>query len=125
MSIDLALTLDGHDLRLSPGRDLVLIDGAQRIRQQIKVTLLTFLGEWFLDTDFGVPYLESVLVKAPPRAQLEAIFRARISDVPGVLGVRRLELRIDRPARILQIDFEVDSDEGVVSGNVSSGPAPT
>ena len=43
MSADLKLG-GNHDLDLCR---LTLADGAQRVQQQIKVTLLTFLGEWF------------------------------------------------------------------------------
>ncbi|USE78978.1 hypothetical protein NDR89_20290 [Cupriavidus gilardii] len=114
MALDLALTF-GHDLDLSPAGDTSLIDGAERIAQQIKVTLLTFLGEWFLDITVGVPYLEQVLVKAPDRAALEAIFRSRIAAVPGVRLVRRIDLQIDHQGRALAVDFEVDSDEGLIA----------
>ncbi|GAB1578679.1 MULTISPECIES: hypothetical protein [Bordetella] len=114
MSLDLKLA-DDHDLALSSAGDARLLDGAERIAQQIKVTLLTFLGEWFLDTDFGVPYLEQVLIKAPQRAQLEAVFRARIADVPGVRGVRRLDLQIERALRRLRVEFEAETDEGIVT----------
>lgn len=114
MTIDLALT-PGHTLEISPLGDLVLVDGAERIAQQIKVTLLAFLGEWFLDETFGVPYLDAVLVKSPDRAQLEAIFRARIAAVPGVTLVRRIDLLVDRAGRTLDVDFEADTTEGLVA----------
>ncbi|CAP41327.1 hypothetical protein [Bordetella petrii] len=113
MSLDLLLA-DDHDLALAASGDARLVDGAERIAQQIKVTLQTFLAEWFLDTDFGVPYLEQVMVKAPQRAQLEAIFRARIADVPGVLSVRRLDLQVERALRRLKVDFEAETVEGIV-----------
>ena len=69
MSVDLKLG-GNHDLDLCR---LTLADGAERVRQQIKVTLLTFLGEWFLNTDHGVPYFEQILKKAPSRAAIEAV----------------------------------------------------
>lgn len=117
MALDLAL--DGsHDLDLSAGGDATLIDGAQRIAQQITITLLTFLGEWFLDVTVGVPYFEQVLVKAPDRAALEAIFRTRIAAVPGVRLVRRLDLQIDREGRTLAVDFDADTDEGLISRRI-------
>jgi hypothetical protein len=114
MTLDIALSAS-HELALSDTGDLMLVDGAERTAQQIKVTLLAFLGEWFLDESFGVPYLESVLVKAPDRAQLEAIFRARIADVPGVRRVQRLELLIDREHRTLAVDFDANTDAGLIA----------
>ncbi|KUE88877.1 hypothetical protein ASL20_09635 [Cupriavidus necator] len=114
MSFDIALS-KSRDLDLSDGGDLSLVDGAERIAQQIEVTLRAFLGEWFLDVSFGVPYLNKVLVKGPDRAQLEAIFRARIGDVPGVTSVQRIDLLIDHAGRALAIEFEADTTEGLVA----------
>jgi hypothetical protein len=111
MAYDLVLSED-HDLDLDLLGRASLTDGAERIGQQIKITLLAFLGEWFLDTSFGVPYIESVQIKSPDRASIESIFRARILDVPGVQRVRRLELQIERQLRILRVVFDADTDEG-------------
>ncbi|CAB3660924.1 hypothetical protein LMG26696_03367 [Achromobacter pulmonis] len=115
MSVDLQLSPD-HDLALDLLGRTSLVDGAERVAQQIKVTLLAFLGEWFLDTSFGVPYFDQVLVKNPDRAAIEAVFRARILDVPGVSRVRRLSLAIDRARRVLSVEFEADSAYGLARG---------
>ena len=111
MALDLALSAD-HDLDLDLLGRTSFVDGAERIAQQIKTTLLTFLGEWFLDTTFGVPYFDDVLVKSPNRASIEAIFRARIRDVPGVARVRGLELQIERQLRVLRVTYDVDTAAG-------------
>ncbi|MGE6916681.1 hypothetical protein [Achromobacter kerstersii] len=111
MALDLALSAD-HDLDLDLLGRTSFVDGAERIAQQIKTTLLTFLGEWFLDTTFGVPYFEDVLVKSPNRASIEAIFRARIRAVPGVARVRGLELQVERQLRVLRVTYDVDTAAG-------------
>jgi len=121
MSIDLALTLDTHDLDLSPSGDASWIEAAERIAQQVKVTLLAFLGEWFLDITFGVPYLETIMVKGPNRSDIESILRARIADVPGVSAVRRLDISIDNAARALAVDFEAATDFGIVARHILMG----
>ncbi|MFY0477092.1 hypothetical protein [Achromobacter marplatensis] len=111
MTLDLALSAD-HDLDLDLLGRAAFVDGADRIAQQIKTTLLAFLGEWFLDTSFGVPYFEDVLVKSPDRASIEAIFRARIRAVPGVVRVRGLELQVERQLRVLRVAYDVDTAAG-------------
>lgn len=111
MALDLALSAD-HDLDLDLLGRTSFVDGAERIAQQIKTTLLTFLGEWFLDTTFGVPYFEDVLVKSPNRASIETIFRARIRAVPGVARVRGLELQVERQLRVLRVTYDVDTAAG-------------
>src|SRR4051794_9209127 len=91
MAYDLALNRIDHDLQftqLSTGKvSLLPMEGADRVAQQIKINLLAFLGEWFLDTTFGVPYLESILVKNPRMAVVETIVRNHIHSVPDVTGI--------------------------------------
>lgn len=112
---DLALSAASHDLLIING-DLKLIDDAERIAQQIKITLKFLLGEWFLDTSKGVPYLEQVLVKNPNMNHIRAIFREKILDVPGVAGLKKLNLTLDRKSRALSVSFEAETIAGLVTG---------
>lgn len=118
MALDLALANDG-DLALDLLGRARMIGGADRVRQQVKVTLLAFLGEWFLDTTFGVPYFEEVLVKNPDRSAIEAVLRSRILDVPGVTRVGRLALDVERTLRALRVSFEAETIEGLASDVVT------
>lgn len=115
MSMDLKLHPTTHDLYLTPRADMQLIDGAEQIAQQIEVTLKTLVGEWFLNTDFGVPYFESILVKSPSRSTIESILRSKIKDVPGVRNVTRMNIEIDRKIRHLRVDFDADTVEGLIT----------
>lgn len=120
MALDLALASD-HDLDVDLLGRTSFVDGADRIAQQVKVTLLAFMGEWFLDTTFGVPYLEDILVKAPDRASIEGILRARIRAVPGVERVRTLDLQIERQQRFLRVAFDADTTAGRLQRIVELG----
>ncbi|WP_454703461.1 hypothetical protein [Achromobacter pestifer] len=120
MALDLALASD-HDLDVDLLGRASFVDGADRIAQQVKVTLLAFMGEWFLDTTFGVPYLEDILVKAPDRASIEGILRARIRAVPGVERVRSLDLQIERQLRVLRVAFDADTTAGRLQRVVELG----
>ena len=64
MAYDIAMDVNTNDIVLKNG-DALLIDNAERIAQQILISLRFWLGEWFLDTRQGVPYLEYILVKNP------------------------------------------------------------
>lgn len=119
MSADIKLTAD-HDLLFNSG-DIVLVDGAARIAQQIKVTLLTWYGEYFLDTTFGVPYLESIMVKAPNRADIEWILRQRILDVPGVDRVDAMSIQYDNQTRNMLVTFSATTQEGAVADTLTLG----
>lgn len=115
MSYDIQLDRTTHELVIDPGTgDIQLVDGAARVAQQIKVTLLLFLGEWFLDTSFGVPYFEDILVKSPKWGTVNAVLRARISNVPGVTRIRRLTLDMNRATRELSVTFEAETLYGLI-----------
>lgn len=119
MSVDLLLDKN-HDLALSERGDAILVDGQRQIAQQIEITLLTFLGEWFLDTTFGIPYFESILVKAPNRAEIESIIRAKIRDVPGVVNVPIVDVQVDAQQRTAVIEARnITTNEGTFSVLVS------
>lgn len=115
MSIDIKLDALTHDLAFSKTYDLVLIDGAARIAQQVKVTLLTFFGEWFLDETFGVPYLEYILIKNPDRSQIENIIRQKVMDVPGVSRVPTIQIEYEASTRRASFSLpDMQTDEGIV-----------
>lgn len=114
MTYDLQLDHLTHDVLLNPRGDLQLLDGAERIRQQIEVTLLAFLGEWFLDTSFGVPYLEQITVKNPRMSQVQIILRSKVAAVPGVTRVRDVRLSANRALRTLTATITAETTEGLV-----------
>jgi hypothetical protein len=116
MSLD--LKLDGnHDLALAAG-DAVLTDGANRVRQGIDIALRIWLGEYFLDSDVGVPYLETIIVKSPSLPSIEAALRAVIRSVDGVQSVDSLTAMIDRRARSLSVSFTATSSYGLIADTI-------
>ena len=94
------------------------IDGADKVAQQIKMTLLAFLTEWFLDVNFGVPYLEDIMIKNPRMTSVENIFRAKIMDVPNVLRITYFNMEWDRMRRTLAVEFHCNTLLGPVKDSV-------
>ena|SRR5690349_10960065 len=114
------------DLKLdSYTRDLVVpirpVEGAERIRQAVGIRLRTWLGEWFLDTSHGVPYLESILGKNRRPEIVEAILRSQILQVNGVKSIKSFTLLIDPHTRKAMVDFSADTKEGLISSKFSIG----
>jgi len=123
MAKDIALNSDTWDLGLRVGasgkKGLYLIDGDERIRQQLTITLRSFLGEWFLDTTYGVPYFEKILGKAPQQSVIASVFRTQIMSVPGVKSLQSLSLDMDRNNRVLSVAFTCDTIYGEISEQVN------
>lgn len=112
--LDLALNSNTHDLILTDG-DVMLIDNAERVAQQIKIQLLTFLGEWFLDVTHGVPYLEYVLVKNPNFTLVREIFREQILKVTDVDEVVDIDIDFNPATRTVTIAYEAETSYGLVT----------
>lgn len=107
------------DLALSREKDLLLVDGAESVKQEAEILLKTFLGEWFLDITVGIPYLEVILVKNPDRAQIESILRAKLKEIDTIQSVPTVEIRVDRQNRTGQINLpDMVTDEGLVTASV-------
>ena len=84
MAYDIALNTANNDLVIK-NNDLILIDNAERIAQQVLITLRFWLNEWFLDTRQGIPYLEYILVKNPNKKSYKAnFFLKKIMNIEGV-----------------------------------------
>lgn len=121
---DLAVHRSKHDLVFHAIPNTVkyefwAIEGADRVAQQIKINLLTLLGEWFLDESVGVPYLEEILIKNPRMASIETILRDHITSVPNVNRVTSFGLSWSRQSRILSVEFACDTDLGPISETVN------
>ena len=114
MAHDLAENVASGDLLLRDG-DLMLIDNAERVAQQILITLRFWFGEWFLDTTKGVPYLEYILVKNPNINHIQQILTEAIMSVSGVQRVTSMEIEFDRQNRRLAVEYEAETDYGLLT----------
>lgn len=115
MTYDLKLN-DAGDLDLDASGRATLIGGAAQIAQQVRLTLLIFLGEWFLDTTFGMPYFQSILGKGRSVYEIEAIVRQRVRAVPGVQMVGVINAKVDPVLRRLSVVIQdIATDEGRIS----------
>ncbi len=115
MAYDLALDVKEWDL-LTVDNDLLLIDNAERIAQQICITLKFWLSEWFLNKNDGVPYLERIMIKNPNMSHIRQILREKIMSVDGVDSVSALNLSLDKENRTLSVTYEAYTSYGLVTG---------
>ena len=102
---DLLLTDGSHDLVIVNG-DLVVIPFIEdSTAQRLKIRLLTFKGEWFLNTDFGVPYYQTVFKKITTKGQVDSVFRTQILDTPDVETITAFESIFDVASREYTVTF--------------------
>lgn len=86
--IDFLLNSQTHDIVWNNGpltKDYTTQPYTQTVGQRLKIRLLTFMGEWFLDTTYGVPYWQRLLgIKQTSKSAIDLIFQQQILAEPGV-----------------------------------------
>ena len=110
-----------HDLDLTG--DLDFTTGFDAVVQAVRVRLLLFAGEYFLDTGVGIPYRDVVLVKNPNLEEIRAVFRAEINDVDGINRVESIDVDFDNQNRSLSIEFTALIDDDAQDQTVSTDVA--
>ncbi len=126
--ITLALTLVPDPDNLIPG-DLHLEngqihwwDGDEAHLQKVIVLLKFVKGEWFLNTEEGVPYFTHVFVHNPNLRSVRALFKQALLAAPGALSVPVLTLDFDRASRSIAIAFELIFDDGTILSSADYPP---
>ena len=59
-------------------------ESAEVVAQRLRVRLSTYLGEWFLDVGYGVPYYQQILAKKTTKVAVDRIFQQQILSERGV-----------------------------------------
>lgn len=104
-----------HDIALV-GNDFVLTETIpMTLAQRLKIRLLTFLGEWYLDVTEGIPYYESILGKNRAKETVDNIFKNAILDDEDVLNIVEFESNISKD-RQYNLRFSVKSVSGSETG---------
>lgn len=103
----LALDPETNDLFLE-ANSLAVVTGAEAVGQHVRQRLMTFSGEWFLDTTAGVPWLAQIMGAKYDPALAEAVVKAEILDTDGVVEITGFSVGFDQGVRRLNIrDVEV------------------
>jgi hypothetical protein len=110
--LDIALT-PSHDIDTS-ALDFRLVDKAEQVRQQLLIKLKLWVGEWFLDTEFGTPYLQQILGKQLTLSGAIASIRKSILEVDGVRKIVSFDYIFNNATRTLTVDFSVETPYGLV-----------
>lgn len=90
---------------------------AQSVAQKLQIKLQTFLGEWFLNTDHGVPYYQQIFGKVRSKAAIDLIFQQQISSEPYVAEIVSFESEIV-PDRTYSLSFRVRTTLDQITDNI-------
>ncbi len=102
------------DLVISAGR-FTEVSGLTAVAHRIRAGLFTFTLEWFLDLNFGVPYIEDVLGKTTPNmVTVAAIFkRVARKSLAGEAVLTSLSVKFESATRRLTVSLLVTAPDGL------------
>ncbi|PJZ49219.1 hypothetical protein [Leptospira saintgironsiae] len=102
---------------------LVMLEGLDALRQILGNRLRMHLGEWYLAPEAGVDWFGLVDEKSFFRPGFLAAIKKAILGEPAVTKIISLDASFDRKTRTVTVEFEVESNLGIVSGSISNGDA--
>lgn len=94
--------------------NLHMVSGQDEILQIILRNLETFRGEWFLQTEMGVPWFQDILVKNPRVETIDAAIIEVIAGSKGVISIQSYQSTFDKELRSLFINFSVQVVTGII-----------
>lgn len=129
---DIFLNSSTNDIEFINGELNMGTNAVDLLRQRIHVTLNAWVGEWKLNTLFGIPYRQSIFTKGVTKSTVDAIFLAKINEFDEVQQIIAFESEYDKARRtynIVRLIVRVE-DETVVlfnpfkPDNVTYQPSP-
>lgn len=106
---------DAGDIDLTAGSMTMTGFGTVATAQRLKQRLRLFLGEWFLDRERGIPFIQQIFVKRPNAGLIDAIFKQEIISDPAILELQEFELDLDPETRVLTLTFRALTSEGEIN----------
>lgn len=112
------------DSKIGGTKDLVFVNGecpvvqdkASVVAQRLLIRLRTFYQEWFMNTEYGVPYLERILGKKVKQSTVDAIIQEHIYKERGVTEI--ISFSSTMRNRDYSCRFSVRTDVGTVTEEI-------
>ncbi|RYY51373.1 MAG: hypothetical protein EOO06_01180 [Chitinophagaceae bacterium] len=87
----------------------------ETVAQRLKIRLLTFQGEWFMDTTYGVPWFQRILgIKQSSKSAVDLIFQQKILEEPGVKEI------VSFDSTFVNRQYSLSFKVRVVTGEITS-----
>jgi len=96
------------------GRMRYTKDDLEFLAHVVRHELSLFLGEWFMDTKKGLPYIPKRQKKSEHRKILETALRVKLMNIRGVKRVIGFVPRYDKKERLFHVDFVLKTDYGTL-----------
>lgn len=103
--------LTNNDYTFGNGQLDYFINTPEAVGQVVETSLLLFLGDWYLNSDLGMPWFESVLGKHS-KTEADNAIEDYVLEVQGVLDIAEYESIIDPISRKFTVTMTIDTVYG-------------
>lgn len=117
--MDILLDSETHDIVFVNGQAPITDEMRLTVAQRLKVRLQTFLGEYFMNVDAGIPYYQRIFGKIKNKSTVDAIFQRQILDDPDVIEIVSYDSDLDAASRFLSVTFKVRTSEGSITSPIT------
>lgn len=100
------LLLKENDLAIAKGDFLICPTDTDAIAQMIATRLKILGGEWFLDSNVGIPYLGKILGKKRNDRFLQKLITDEIRTIPSVKDLHNFSFNDGTKSRCIDVKFE-------------------
>lgn len=88
-------------------------DVPEAVGQAAQTRLLLWLGEWFLDTEEGTPYMIGILGKHPNlKERSDITIQDRVAGTQGFVDIDQYESIIDPETRLQTVNLSINTIYG-------------
>ena len=106
------LSADGDIGKDISGKMLLLNTYQELVRQRLQIKLRTYKGEWWLDTDYGIPYRDTgdgkaIIGKGFTQRDIDALYISAIREDKDVQSIEYFISEYDPVYRDYKVSFEV------------------
>jgi len=122
--LDFLLDSQTHDIVWNNGpliKEYTTQPFTQTVGQRLKIRLLTFQNEWFIDTTYGVPFWQRILgIKQTSKSAVDLIFQQKILEEQGVKEI--VSFNSTFVNRKYSLTFQVKVVDGTITAPISVNP---
>lgn len=104
------LSADG-DYTFGSGQLDFYRDVPAAVGQAVQTRLLLWLGEWFLNTDEGTPFMQGVFGKHSQESA-NVTLQDRIQGTQGMVDIQDFQSQIDPDSRAMTVECTIDTIYG-------------
>lgn len=112
--LDLLLDPTTGDIVYQNGEITLVRDTKKIVRQELEITLRTFIGEWFNNVQFGGINRAFLGQTGISKIAVDAFYRSVILSNPDVLEILEFESTLNPITRAYDLSFVVRTNEGPV-----------